>query len=197
MNEHDVAVTSELAMPVRTIDAISIAPAMPRAAVTSATGSLAAAAGSLAASASGSVAASVSASASASARASLAASESGSGSGSASGSGTERRHSEARTRSAHATGPQPRVANANASAHDHEHARGTIANSNHYSAGDLATSGMSDPLAVVLSTSRALFALTPGQPERAAREHRRTRRGKQRRSRSMTAPVQARLFDRR
>lgn len=54
-----------------------------------------------------------------------------------------------------------------------------------------------DPLAVVLSTSGALFALTPGLPERADRAHRRTRRGKQRRSRSMTAPVQARLFDRR
>jgi len=54
-----------------------------------------------------------------------------------------------------------------------------------------------DPLAVVLSTSGALFALTPGQPDRAERAHRRTRRGKQRRSRSMTAPVQARLFDRR
>ena len=81
-------------------------------------------------------------------------------------------------------------------------ARGGIANSNHYSAGDLGAPStspmMADPLAVVLSTSGTLFALTPGQPERAVREHRRTRRGKQRRSRSMmTAPVQARLFDRR
>ena len=74
-----------------------------------------------------------------------------------------------------------------------------VANSNQYGAGDLHTStpGSADPLAVVLSTSGALFALSPNEPERAAREHRRTRRGKQRRSRSMTAPMQARLFDRR
>ena len=106
--------------------------------------------------------------------------------------------SEPRVRPAHATGPQQRVANTN----EHEHARGGIANSNHYGAGDLAGAAtaspmMADPLAVVLSTSGALFALTPGQPENAVREHRRTRRGKQRRSRSMTAPVQVRLFDRR
>jgi microcystin-dependent protein len=74
-----------------------------------------------------------------------------------------------------------------------------VANSNHYGAGELNTStpGAADPLAVVLSTSGALFALQPNEPDRAAREHRRTRRGKQRRSRSMTAPLQARLFDRR
>jgi hypothetical protein len=186
MNEHDVAVTSEHVMPVRTIDAISIAPAVSRASM-----------GSLVASASASVSASASASASGSGSGS--GSASAWGSGSVSGSGSElRRVSEPRVRSAHATGPQQRVANTN----EHEHARGGIANSNHYGAGDLAGAAsaspmMADPLAVVLSTSGALFALTPGQPENAAREHRRTRRGKQRRSRSMTAPVQARLFDRR
>jgi hypothetical protein len=177
MNEHDVAVTSEHVMPVRTMDAISIAPAMSRAAV-----------------ATSSLAASASASASVSASASASASVSGWGSGSGSGSGSDRLRG---SRSRHATGPQERVANSN----EHEGARGGIANSNHYSASDLAGAAssplMADPLAVVLSTSGALFALTPGQPERAVREHRRTRRGKQRRSRSMTAPVQARLFDRR
>ncbi|MEP6859468.1 MAG: hypothetical protein ABJE66_02545 [Deltaproteobacteria bacterium] len=170
MNEHDIAVTSEQVMPVRTIDAISIAPSMSRAAV---------ATGSLAASGSGSGTVSVAMS-------------------SAGSNASMRRASEPRVRSAHATGPQQRVANTN----EHEHARGGIANSNHYNAGDLAGAAtaspmMADPLAVVLSTSGALFALTPGQPENAVREHRRTRRGKQRRSRSMTAPVQARLFDRR
>jgi hypothetical protein len=175
LNEHDIAVTSEHVMPVRTMDAISIAPVVSRAAV---------ATGSLAAAGSGSVAVSGSMSASASVSGSV--------------SGPTRRASEPRVRSAHATGPQQRVANTN----EHEHARGGIANSNQYSAGDLAGAPstspmMADPLAVVLSTSGALFALTPGQPEHAVREHRRTRRGKQRRSRSMTAPVQARLFDRR
>ena len=187
MNEHDVAVTSEQVMPVRTMDAISIAPAVSRAGV--ATSSLAASASrsaSASASASSSVSASVSASASASASAS--------GWGSGSGSGSDRLRGP---RSRHATGPQQRVANTN----EHEGALGGIANSNHYSAGDLGGAAsspmMADPLAVVLSTSGTLFALTPGQPEHAVREHRRTRRGKQRRSRSMTAPVQARLFDRR
>ncbi|MEO8554982.1 MAG: hypothetical protein ABI678_33615, partial [Kofleriaceae bacterium] len=79
--------------------------------------------------------------------------------------------------------------------HAHEPRTGRAANSNE-GASPLAGS-TPDPLAVVLSTSGALFALTPGQPDRAERDHRRTRRGKQRRSRSMTAPVQARLFDRR
>ena len=184
MNEHDVAVTSEQVMPVRTMDAISIAPAVSRAAV--ATTSLAAAAGAPAPLA-------MPVSASASASASMSAS-----SAHTTAADRARRASEPRVRSAHATGPQQRVANTN----EHEHARGGIANSNHYGPGDLAGAPstapmMADPLAVVLSTSGALFALTPGQPEHASREHRRTRRGKQRRSRSMTAPVQARLFDRR
>lgn len=81
-----------------------------------------------------------------------------------------------------------RVANANAN----------DANSNHHGASRARSAVHSDPLAVVLSTAGSLFALSaPGQSDRAAREHRRTRRGKQRRTRSMTAPVQARLFDRR
>ena len=169
MDEHEVAVTNEYAMPVRTIDAIAVAPVMQRASVAST--SLAATAGG------GSAVAAVT---------------------SVTSGARLTRASEPRTRPAHATGPQPRVANTN----EHEHARGTIANSNHYGASELAGAGnaspiLADPLAVVLSTSGALFALTPGQPDSAAREHRRTRRGKQRRSRSMTAPVQARLFDRR
>ncbi|MFT3698399.1 MAG: hypothetical protein QM831_34970 [Kofleriaceae bacterium] len=72
-----------------------------------------------------------------------------------------------------------------------------VANANAHPYSDLSapTPVVADPLAVVLSTSGALFALAPNQPE-GVREHRRTRRGK-RRSRSMTAPQQARLFDRR
>jgi hypothetical protein len=83
----------------------------------------------------------------------------------------------------------------------------SVANSNH---GDdeptrAATPVVADPLAVVLSTSGTLFALSmegpawgaPDRGDRVERAHRRTRRGKQRRTRSMTAPVQARLFDRR
>ena len=90
-------------------------------------------------------------------------------------------------RSTHSLGTT--AANAN------EHDRNSVANSNTYGASEL-SSHAADPLAVVLSTSGALFALSPNEPDRAAREHRRTRRGK-RRSRSMTAPMQARLFDRR
>ncbi|MEO6776134.1 MAG: hypothetical protein ABI467_24455 [Kofleriaceae bacterium] len=184
INEHDVAVTSELVMPVRTFDTISIAPAVARVAM--ATGALAAATGAVAAAtgaltaASGSSALSVSISASTAGEA-LA---------------TVRHATAGRTRSAHATGLQPRVANTN----EHDPARDPLAG--RFSAAELTGAAgvgamMDDPLAVVLSTSGALFALTPGQPERAAREHRRTRRGKQRRSRSMMVPVQARLFDRR
>jgi len=184
MDEHAIAVTSEQVMPVRTIDAISIAPVMQRS-------SLAAPlAAPMAAAAGGTgpismIPSATSASTTASANTADTASRA-------------RRVGEPRTRSAHATGPQPRVANTN----EHDHAPGKIANSNHYGASELSgapSAGpiLADPLAVVLSTSGALFALTPGQPDRAAREHRRTRRGKQRRTRSMTAPVQARLFDRR
>ncbi len=81
-----------------------------------------------------------------------------------------------------------------------------VANSNQHGAGALGASGdtaAADPLALVLSTSGSLFALAaPGAAwgtgdDRAERAHRRTRRGKQRRSRSMVAPMQARLFDRR
>jgi len=90
-----------------------------------------------------------------------------------------------------------RVANANASSGP-EHVSGDVANSNHYGASDVSFAIRADPLAVVLSTSGSLFTLSaPGQSQHPAREHRRTRRGKQRRTRSMTAPVQARLFDRR
>ena len=90
-----------------------------------------------------------------------------------------------------------RVANANASS-GAEHVSGDVANSNHYGASHVSSAMQADPLAVVLSTSGSLFALSaPGQSDHSAREHRRTRRGKQRRTRSMTAPVQARLFDRR
>ncbi len=90
-----------------------------------------------------------------------------------------------------------RVANANASS-EAEHVSGDVANSNHYGASHVSSAMQADPLAVVLSTSGSLFALSaPGQSDHSAREHRRTRRGKQRRTRSMTAPVQARLFDRR
>ena len=90
-----------------------------------------------------------------------------------------------------------RVANANASS-DGEYVSVDVANSNHYGASHPSSAVQADPLAVVLSTSGSLFALSaPGLSDRAAREHRRTRRGKQRRTRSMTAPVQVRLFDRR
>ncbi len=90
-----------------------------------------------------------------------------------------------------------RVANANASSGP-EHVSGDVANSNHYGASDVSSAIRADPLAVVLSTSGSLFTLSEaGQSQHPAREHRRTRRGKQRRTRSMTAPVQARLFDRR
>ena len=104
-------------------------------------------------------------------------------------------------RAAEPRGQRP-LAQRAANTNEHEGAQNTIANSNHYSAGDLQTASpvAADPLAVVLSTSGSLFALTPlgpNEPERASREHRRTRRGKQRRSRPMTAPLQARLFDRR
>jgi hypothetical protein len=91
-----------------------------------------------------------------------------------------------------------RVANANTSSHGGEHVSGEVANSNHHGASHVRSAVHADPLAIVLSTAGSLFALSaPGQSDRAAREHRRTRRGKQRRTRSMTAPVQARLFDRR
>ncbi len=54
-----------------------------------------------------------------------------------------------------------------------------------------------DPLAVVLSTSGALFALSPPDLRAERRDaHRRTRRGKQRRERPATMVAQARLFDR-
>jgi hypothetical protein len=54
-----------------------------------------------------------------------------------------------------------------------------------------------DPLAVVLSTSGSLFALSPPDLRAERRDaHRRTRRGKQRRGRT-TPATQARLFDRR
>jgi hypothetical protein len=94
--------------------------------------------------------------------------------------------------------PRPSsVANANTSS-DGEYVSGDVANSNHYGASYPSSAVQADPLAVVLSTSGSLFALSaPGLSDRAAREHRRTRRGKQRRTRSMTAPVQVRLFDRR
>jgi len=180
MDEHAVATTSEQVMPVRTIDTISIAPVMQRSAIAT---PMAAAAGT------GPIAKFSAATSTSSTTASSSAADA---------VGRARRAGEPRTRSAHATGPQPRVANTN----EHDHTPGKIANSNHYGASELAGAPsvgpiLADPLAVVLSTSGALFALTPGQPDRAAREHRRTRRGKQRRTRSMTAPVQARLFDRR
>lgn len=173
INELDLAVTTELAMPVRTQDVVMFAaPAIVHRAIP--TAMVASASGSSAGSSSGSSV----------------------GSGAviatpASALGTQpHRAAEPRVpRSTHnLTG---RAANANGAS--------DVANSNHYSAGELNTStpGAADPLAVVLSTSGALFALSPNEPDRAAREHRRTRRGKQRRSRSMTAPLQARLFDRR
>jgi hypothetical protein len=162
MNELDLAVTTELAMPVRTQDAVMLAaPVVIHRAVPAA----------MVASSSGSVSGAVLSSSSA--------------------LGTQpHRVAEPRVpRSTHNL--NARAANANGAS--------DVANSNHYGAGELNTStpGAADPLAVVLSTSGALFALQPNEPDRAAREHRRTRRGKQRRSRSMTAPLQARLFDRR
>jgi hypothetical protein len=51
------------------------------------------------------------------------------------------------------------------------------------------------PLAVVLSSSGSLFALTPPAANERRDAHRRTRRGKQRRARP-TASTQPRLFDR-
>ncbi len=54
-----------------------------------------------------------------------------------------------------------------------------------------------DPLAVVLSTSGSLFALSPPDLRAERRDaHRRTRRGKQRRERPAAMIAQARLFDR-
>ena len=54
-----------------------------------------------------------------------------------------------------------------------------------------------DPLAVVLSTSGSLFALSPPGLRSERRDaHRRTRRGKQRRERPATLAGQSRLFDR-
>jgi hypothetical protein len=169
INELDLAVTTELAMPVRTQDAVMLAaPAIVhhRAVSNSAT-LVASSAGAGAGSGSGAVIASTSA------------------------LGTQPH------RAAEPRGPRS-THNLNARAANTNGESG-VANSNHYGAGELNTStpGAADPLAVVLSTSGALFALQPNEPERAAREHRRTRRGKQRRSRSMTAPLQARLFDRR
>jgi hypothetical protein len=165
MNELDLAVTTELAMPVRTQEAVVLAAPV---VMNRAVGSSRAVA-------------------------------------SSSGSGAVRLQPGA---TSSALGTQPhRVAEPHVPRSTHNltvraaNANGAsdVANSNHYGAGELNTStpGAADPLAVVLSTSGALFALSPNEPERAAREHRRTRRGKQRRSRSMTAPVQARLFDRR
>jgi hypothetical protein len=170
INELDLAVTTELAMPVRTQDVVMLA--APVAVHHRAVGSSAALVAS-----------------------SSAAAGAGSGSGaviaSTSALGTQpHRAAEPRVpRSTHNL--NARAANTNGAS--------DVANSNHYGAGELNTStpGAADPLAVVLSTSGALFALQPNEPDRAAREHRRTRRGKQRRSRSMTAPLQARLFDRR
>jgi hypothetical protein len=52
------------------------------------------------------------------------------------------------------------------------------------------------PLAVVLSSTGALFSLSPPSMQSERRDaHRRTRRGKQRRTRP-TAPMQPRLFER-
>jgi nucleotidyltransferase/DNA polymerase involved in DNA repair len=60
-----------------------------------------------------------------------------------------------------------------------------------------ATPSMIDPLAVVLSTSGSLFALSSPDLRAERRDaHRRTRRGKQRRGRT-TPSAQSRLFDRR
>jgi hypothetical protein len=52
-----------------------------------------------------------------------------------------------------------------------------------------------DPLAIVLATSGSLFTLSAPDRPGLERAHRRTRRGKQRRTRSLTG-AQARLFDR-
>jgi hypothetical protein len=54
-----------------------------------------------------------------------------------------------------------------------------------------------DPLTVVLSSSASLFSLSPPSVTSERRDvHRRTRRGKQRRTRP-TPQVQSRLFDQR
>ncbi len=69
------------------------------------------------------------------------------------------------------------------------------ASESHGDSGAHGHSSMS-PLAVVLSSTGALFSLSPPSMQSERRDaHRRTRRGKQRRSRP-TAPMQPRLFER-
>ncbi|CAN5169869.1 hypothetical protein BH11MYX1_BH11MYX1_50220 [soil metagenome] len=216
MNEHDLAVTTELTMPVRTFEPIVVGrdareidrevaarelgrASRDQAAVISSSsaaaanishGSVSMVAVAAAGSSPSSTATAVASTVHAASAMSVTSSHSPTLSA-AHGSAYSQRASE--PRAPHSS----RVANANTSG-DGEHVSGDVANSNHYGASHVSSAVQADPLAVVLSTSGALFALSaPGQSDRAAREHRRARRGKQRRTRSMTAPVQARLFDRR
>ena len=188
IDDQDQAVTTELAMPVRTFEPIVLGREVERDTRTVVTSSSAAAAnishGQVSMVAVASAGAAPVSTASAVASTVHAA--------------TAMSVSSAASRTSHASEPRvpraARVANANAS---HEDRSGDVANSNHHGSHG-ASAGQADPLAVVLSTSGSLFALSaPGQPERSDHAHRRTRRGKVRRTRSMTAPVQARLFDRR